>query len=209
MNEFAYDPVEPAAPHDPIAGLVPEDQPSRSRSKLLAVGLALALSLVTAGYAALSALSGSAPESAPVAQVPRPVVTKPSLRPSPKALRVPVVYTEQLGRDPFAPLYVVPVAAPVPGATAATAAPVASPGAKYPLKLTGVTPASPSAATTVAFLVSGAPKRVLLNQRFGTHGELLVLSVNTSAAGKVTGVTVQVGDDQPAVIKIGETISVL
>ena len=208
MNEFAYDPVDPAVPPDPIGGLVPEDQPTRSRSKLLAIGLTLSLSVVTAGYAAMSLLSGAEPESPPLAQVPRTVLTKPSLMPSPKALRVPVVYTEQLGRDPFAPLYVVPVAA-VAGAPAASAAPVASPGAKYPLKLTGVTPASGSAATTAAFLVSGVAKRVLLGQRFGTHGELLVLSVNTSAAGKVTGVTVQVGDDQPAVIKIGETISVL
>ena len=130
---------------------------------------------------------------------------------TPRTVQLPVTYTEPVGRDPFKPLYVVPVAVvAAPGATVAPGAPtdpLAS--ATYPLKLTSVATGTGAASATMDVVVSGARKTVLLGQRFGAHGELVVLSVNKNPAGAVTGVTLQVGDDQPVPLKIGETISVL
>ena len=214
MTEFGF------ATQPPTDGLVPDEQPPRSRAKLTAIGLVAALALVSGGYSALSLMSGGSSEPLPqVARIAPKKVVVPTVSATPKAATpkaatpkagaVPVAYTEQLGRDPFKPLYVVPVVAS-PGAVAAPGAvPLASPGATYPVKLTGVTLGTGSAATSVAFVVSGVAKTVLLGQRFGAHGELVVLAVSKNATGAVTGVTVQVGDDQPAPVTIGQTISVL
>ena len=206
MTEFGL------ATQPPTEGLVPDEQPSRSRAKLTAMGLVAALALVSGGYSALSLMSGGSPEALPkpARVVPKKAVV-PTVSASPKAAAVPVAYTEQIGRDPFKPLYVVPVVAVAPTGTAIApgGVPLASPGATYPVKLTGVTVGTGSAVTSVAFVVSGVAKTVLLGQRFGSHGELVVLAVSKNATGAVTGVTMQVGDDQPAPIKIGETISVL
>ena len=204
MTEFGF------ATQPPTDVLVPDEQPPRSRAKLTAIGLVTALALVSGGYSVLSLMSGGSSEPLPqVRRVSPKKAVVPTVSASPKAAAVPVAYTEQLGRDPFKPLYVVPVVAAPDAVAAPGAVPLASPGATYPVKLTGVTLGTGSAATSVAFVVSGAAKTVLLGQRFGTQGELVVLAVTKNATGVVTGVTVQVGDDQPAPLTIGQTISVL
>ena len=212
MTEFPF-PTEGDSP------LTADDGASgRRRPRLVALAAIAVLALGSGGFALSSGLltGGSDDPTAASAPKPRPVATRPA-RPvtpaTPPAVRLPVVYPEPVGRDPFKALYVVPVVAVVaPGATTGPTGatdPLASPSPTYPLKLTSVTVGTGSAATTLDVVVSGMRKTVLLGQRFGTHGELVVLSVNKSAAGVVTGVTLQVGDDQPVPLKVGETISVL
>lgn len=202
-----------------------EQRPRRSRTRLLAAGTVAALALGSGGYALRSGLlTGGAPDpgAAPAPKA-RPVATRRPVAPAAPQpvgppvgppVGLPVPLAEPVGRDPFAPLYVVPVAgaaAPgpaVPGAAGfgGTTDPLANPS--YPLRLISVAAGSPPVAAAVDVVVSGARRTVLLGQRFGVHGELVVLSVNQGPTGAVTGVTVQVGDDQPAALAIGETIGV-
>ena len=50
---------------------------------------------------------------------------------------------------------------------------------------------------------------VIPAQRFGKYGEIVVLAYEKNTAGKVTGAIIQVGDDSPIDVMIGETVSVL
>ena len=57
--------------------------------------------------------------------------------------------------------------------------------------------------------MAGKSVTVIPAQRFGKYGELVVLAYTRNAAGTATGVIIQVGDDNPIDIKIGEKVSVL
>ena len=213
MTEFPFR-SDGDGPQTTTALLATDGEPPRRRPRLLVLGLVGALVLGSGGYALSSGVltgGGADPTAAPAGKA-RPVVSrKPVATAIPAPVQLPATYTEPVGRDPFKPLYVVPVVAvAAPDGTGPDGTgPSASPSPTYPLKLTSVAVGTGSDSTTLDVVVSGARQSVLLGQRFGVHGELVVLSVTRSPAGAVLGVTLQVGDDQPALLKIGETISVL
>lgn len=163
--------------------------------------------------------------------------TKAAVKPVTKAkpavaTKVPAKSTEHLGHDPFKALYVQPVAAAapltpaaVPGATTGTApatAPVVTgstptttttgttpaAGTSYALQLVSVSKPSPETRFFV-FKVAGVSKTVIPAQRFGKYGELIVLAYTKTASGTVTGAIIQVGDDSPMGVAIGEKVTVL
>ncbi len=152
------------------------------------------------------------------------------------ATKVPAKSTEHLGHDPFKALYVQPVAAAaplapaaVPGTTTGTTpatAPVVTgttTGMTGPTTTTGTTPAASTSyalqlvsiskpspeARFYVFKVAGVNKTVIPAQRFGKYGELIVLAYTKTASGTVTGAIIQVGDDSPMGVAIGEKVTVL
>lgn len=99
---------------------------------------------------------------------------------------------------------------PAGGATGTgtpTDAPSAAPTA-YPLKLVAVSKPSPQA-RFFTLNVDGKDATVIAAQRFGKYGELVVLAYTFDKAGAATGAIVQVGDDNPIDLSIGEKVSVL
>jgi hypothetical protein len=147
---------------------------------------------------------------------------------APKAAKVtkklPAPYTARLGRDPFKALYVVPVSAPVAGPATTTGIPAAptttSTGTtsgtgstttagttRYPLKLVSIQKVDAVYVST--WLVDGKKTSVLPGQRFGKVGELVVLAFGKNAKGVVDNVFMQVGDDSPINVNVGESVSVL
>ena len=212
------------------------DAPAPNRRNLLLAGGLAAVLLVGGGGYYL--LGSSSADDAAVAFPPRPVhagapAAKSAVKPVTKAkpaaaTKVPVKSTEHLGHDPFKPLYVQPVAAAAPLAPAATTGttPVTAPGVtgttptttttgttpatgtSYTLQLVSVSKPSPEARFFV-FKVAGVSKTVIPAQRFGKYGELIVLAYTKTASGTVTGAIIQVGDDSPMGVAIGEKVTVL
>ena len=152
------------------------------------------------------------------------------------AMKVPAKSTEHLGHDPFKALYVQAVAAAaplapaaVPGATTGTTpatAPVVTGTTSGTTSTTTTTGSTPAAGTSYAlqlvsvskpspetrfflFKVAGVSKTVIPAQRFGKYGELIVLAYTKTASGTVTGAIIQVGDDSPMGVAIGEKVMVL
>ena len=89
---------------------------------------------------------------------------------------------------------------PPPATTAGTA--------PYPLMLVSISRPSPEA-RYFTFTLSGVRKVVLPGQRFGKYGELVVLAYTRTSDGTATGALVQVGDDSPIDLRIGEKVTVL
>ncbi len=89
---------------------------------------------------------------------------------------------------------------PPPATTAGTAS--------YPLMLVSISRPSPEA-RYFSFTLSGVRKVVLPGQRFGKYGELVVLAYTRTSDGTATGALVQVGDDSPIDVRIGEKVTVL
>ena len=89
---------------------------------------------------------------------------------------------------------------PPPATTAGTA--------PYPLMLVSISRPSPEA-RFFSFTLSGVRKVVLPGQRFGKYGELVVLVYTRTSDGTATGALVQVGDDSPIDVRIGEKVMVL
>ena len=89
---------------------------------------------------------------------------------------------------------------PPPSTTAGTAS--------YPLMLVSISRPSPEA-RYFSFTLSGVRKVVLPGQRFGKYGELVVLAYTRTSDGTATGALVQVGDDSPIDVRIGEKVTVL
>ena len=89
---------------------------------------------------------------------------------------------------------------PPPATTAGTAS--------YPLMLVSISRPSPEA-RYFSFTLSGVRKVVLPGQRFGKYGELVVLAYTRTSDGTATGALVQVGDDSPIDVRIGEKVMVL
>lgn len=97
-----------------LAGDADGAEAGRTR-KLVMFGVLALLVIAAAAYFLL--LKGSAPP-APAAG-PAPVATVPhaAASPAPSPQTIPASYSQAVGRDPFAPLYVAPVAAPSPSAS--------------------------------------------------------------------------------------------
>ena len=209
------------------------------RNLLLAGGLAAVLLVGGGGYYLLGSSSADdsavAFPSRPVhAGAPaRKTAAEPVTKAKPAAAtKVPAKSVEHLGRDPFKALYVQPVAAAaplapaaVPGATTGTSpatapvvtgtTPTTTPasttpaaGTSYTLQLVSISKPSPEA-RFFGFKVAGVSKTVIPAQRFGKYGELIVLAYTKTASGTVTGAIIQVGDDSPMGVAIGEKVTVL
>lgn len=209
------------------------------RNLLLAAGLATVLVVGGGGYYLFGSNSaddsdvaftpGPVHAGAPAAKT----AVKPVTKAKPAATtKVPAKSTEHLGHDPFKALYVQPVAAAaplapaaVPGATTGTTpatAPVITSttptttttgttpaaGTSYALQLVSISKPSPETRFYV-FKVAGVNKTVIPAQRFGKYGELIVLAYTKTASGTVTGAIIQVGDDSPMGVAIGEKVTVL
>ncbi len=222
MTEFPF-----AADEATADSAVAEQGNSNKKALIVAGGVVAALVLGAGGYFLTSGdgASSQAASTRPAGTAVPKVVGKKATAPkpsvvvaAPKPVQLPAVFKEQLGRDPFKPLYVQPVVAAGPTAATGTTGTTGTNGttgagttanAPYSLKLTALAVGNGDQASTFSFLVSGASKTVLPAQRFGKYGELVVLAYTKNSAGKVTGAIVQVGDDQPGRIALGETISVL
>ena len=214
---------------DSAVDLDAEEASGRNRKLVLAAGGVVgALVLGLGGYFLLGS-GGSTPTAfVPVARphvvAPQGPVSKPVVKP---ARQLPTAYKAALGRDPFKAQYVVPAVSEVPAQGAAPATVVAAPPqtttstsstssgssvpdatAPYPLKLVSISKTSADSRATT-WLVDGEKKTVLPAQRFGHSGEIVVLAFSKNAAGAVTKAIIQVGDDSPLDVAIGERVSVL
>ncbi|MDP9183044.1 MAG: hypothetical protein M3P04_09760 [Actinomycetota bacterium] len=213
----------------PVMAPVAEASTGTSRrTALIAGGLAAAVALAGGGYFLLSGGSDPVPSSAPVVHLPtkvvKPVVKKaPAKAPTKPAAKVPVTSTVPIGRDPFHALYIQPVAAApaagpaAPSTSTSTGTPTSSTGtsttttpvatAPYSLKLLSIS-GTGNNGRFFTFSVAGVKKVVISGQKFGKYGELVALTWVTSSTGKNIGSVVQVGDDNPVDLRIGQTISV-
>jgi hypothetical protein len=214
QDTFPFDAGDDQVPH------AEEGQHNR-KAILVAGGVAAALVVAAAGYFLLSGGSDDGVSLAAVPHVavhhaaaPPPAVAKP-------VKKLPTAYTANLGRDPFKALYVVPAAAPVgpaPAAQPAAPAPATGPGSStnvgstgtkpYALKLVAISKPSPES-RFFSWTVDGTKATVLPAQRFGKYGEIVVLAYERSSTGAATGAIIQVGDDSPVDVAIGDVINVL
>ena len=199
--------LEPVAP----APAFEDESTGGSRSRMLLLGgLLAAVVLGGGGYLLLSGSGDSGDVSGAPLPLPRHQASQPA---APTTVvkggaTLPKKSTAQLGRDPFKPLYVAPVEAPAgSGAStsgSSTGTTDTSAQASYALSLTKVS----SDGKSFTFSVAGTSKTVLVAQRFGQYGELVTLAVSKSSTGKIVGAVIQVGDDNPLTVKVGEKITV-
>jgi hypothetical protein len=135
----------------------------------------------------------------------------------PATSKLPPASSVKIGRDPFAALYVTPVAPVAAPSTAPSTSP-STPGTttsatdtasnvRYTIVLTKVA-SDPGGAKLYTFKIGTASKTVLAAQRFGKYGELVVLTYVKSSKGSVIGAVLQVGDDNPIQIPVGVKVSV-
>jgi hypothetical protein len=208
-----------------------EGESTRNKKAVLVAGGVAALVLAAGAFMFLGGGSDSEDESFVVPSRPRvAVAAKPA--PKPAAKKLPVAYDAQIGRDPFKALYVVPVAAAAPAGAATTTTstsgttatstgtsttstatgtgttPVAPTSTRYPLTLVSISQTSDEARFTT-WSVDGQKTTVLPAQRFGKHGELVVLAFSKNAQGAVDKAILQVGDDSPMEVAVGQSNSVL
>ena len=194
----------------------PTPSPGSNRRAIIAAGAAGALLLLSGGYYLLMGGSSGEPHAF-VRQVQHaPAVVKSvakNAKPTSKkavnpAAQLPALSVAPLGRDPFKPLYIQPVAAPAQVVTTAPAAPTGT--ATTPTS-TSTTPTNPVATTyalslssvygsgsnlTGSFKVGSAQQQAKPGSVFGRTSELRLLSLQQESSGLWTAV-VQVGDDQP------------
>jgi len=163
----------------------------------------------------------------------KPVVAPKAVTTVKKATILPAASNVSLGRDPFIALYVQPVAAaagttPATGTTATgtTATGTTATGTTSTTSTTPTTTTTIPTATTsypivlksivkvtgggrsYTFAYAGITKKVLNGQRFGKYGELVVLGNTTNTSNAITGAILQVGDDEPVTVSIGEKVTV-
>lgn len=179
---------------------------------IIAGGLAAALVLGAGGFLLLSG-GGEEETGLVVPAAKRPAVVKPATKVVKPATKVPVISAAKLGRDPFIARYTVPVAPP---AAPVTTTPTDTTGTGTGTETTATEPYSltllsitGSDAKLYGFNVDGTKKTVVAAQRFGTYGELVVLAYIKNTKGVITGALLQVGDDDPVTVDLGEKISVL
>jgi hypothetical protein len=207
-----------------------EDAPENKRNVLI-VAVAAAVAVLFLGWF-LFLRGGSDPAMTGFPHAPRAAgvaAQKPAVK-APTTKKLPTAYKAEIGRDPFKALYVVPVSQPAsnvaPVATTPVAPVAAAPASsgstssststststttsRYALKLISISKPSGSEVQFFTWSVAGKRTVVIPAQRFGKYGELVVLAYEHNAAGTVTGAVIQVGDDTPIDVSIGETISVL
>jgi hypothetical protein len=202
------------------------DEGDRNRKAMfVAGGVVAALLLGAGGWFFLGGSGGNSADSAFVAtRTVRPAVVAPKKAVAKPAKKLPAAYTAPLGRDPFKALYVVPAAAPAstgvvgtttPGTTGTSTTsgstattPTVPTTTRYTLKLVSISKPSPEVRFTT-WTVGGTKKVVIPAQRFGKYGELVVLAFSKNAAGVVDKAIIQVGDDSPMDVAVGESVSVL
>lgn len=219
----------PFAATEEAAGFEEAEGTSR-KAVVLAGGVAAALVLGAGGW---FLLGGSSDNTNAAAFVPsktlRPAVTAQKKVATKPVKKLPAAYTVPLGRDPFKALYVVPAAAPAAAAgttptsttgtaptttTTTTGTSVTPTGTaptgttRYTLKLVAISKPSPQVRFTT-WSVAGTKKTVIPGQRFGKYGEVVVLAFGQSSSGAVDRAIIQVGDDSPMDVKIGESVSIL
>lgn len=212
----------------PAPGQAPEaNETAGGRSRrtvVVAGGLAAALVLGAGGFFLLR--GGSSSDDVATGAVPhvvKPVTKKAAPRKAVKAskpvVKVPAVSSVPIGRDPFHAQYVLPVEAPpaaAPATTTTTTTPTSGQAgtdtptatAPYSLTLVKITGGAHNSAFVFTWKVGGTTRNVLAAQRFGRYGELVTLTAVKSNSGKVIGAVVQVGDDEPLGVKVGERITV-
>jgi hypothetical protein len=193
----------------------------------VAGGVVAALVLGAGGWLLLGGGGDSAEDAAFVPhRAARPAAAAPKA--AAKAVKkLPAPYTQRLGRDPFKALYVIPAAAPAaaeapaagttdtttgtststPTGSTTTGSTTWTPTSRYPLKLVSIQKVDQVYVST--WLVDGKKTSVLPGQRFGKVGELVVLAFGKNAKGVVDNVFMQVGDDSPINVNVGESVSVL
>lgn len=203
------------------------------RKPLLLVGGLVAALVLGAGAFLLLAGGGTDDELAlgVPASLP-PAASVPAAEPEAIGV-IPAASTESVGRNPFKARYIAPVVAAAP-AEAPVVTPSAlplppppapvlvtvqqpppapapapeQPSSTYPLTLVAVSEPQPEA-RFVTWKYDDTETKVLPGQRFGKHGELVVLAFAQDEAGKITGVILQVGDASPFDTKLGQTYDVL
>lgn len=208
----------PAAPEAPEA--------SNNRRNILLVGGLAAVVLAGGGYFFLAGGSSSdtASDSFVVPHHKAPVtktVAKKAPAAKAKTVIVPATSTVPIGRNPFKVLYVAPVqtsstsssgstttSSTTTGTTTGTTSGTTTKTASYSLTLLSITGGTGGYAHQFTFSLGGTKKTVLIGQKFGNYGELQVLTFTRTASGKVTGALVQVGDDDPVPVSIGQKITV-
>jgi hypothetical protein len=205
-------------------------EPSRRRPLIMA-GAAGVVVLGAAGYFLLTGGgSGSTEASKPIVSARHVTAHKATSTVKPKSAAgatstrksvLPALNTQPVGRDPFHALYLAPKAAAAGAAAPATATvntattTTSNPATgltanttPYALTLTGMK-LDATGARHFTFSVASLPKTVLPAQRFGKYGELVVLTYIKNAKGAITGALIQVGDDDPVDVSVGEKISVM
>ena len=202
-----------------------EEDTRNRKAAMVAGGVAAALVLGAGGWFLLGGGGDSEDTSSGFVPNLKPRTTAAAPAAAAPTKKLPAAYTATLGRDPFKALYVVPAAAPAAAAPVAPTSTGTSTGTsgsttsttttptgttRYALKLLSIS--TPSGAGEVRYFswsVAGKTTTVIPAQRFGKYGEIVVLAYEKSTAGKVTGAIIQVGDDSPIDVQIGETVSVL
>jgi hypothetical protein len=191
---------------------------------VVAGGVAAALVLGYGGYHLLSGGNASSEQAfVPIRHTPivKAKVVPAKAKPvAAKAVSVPAPSTVKLGRDPFLALYTVPAAvAPATTATGSTTtstttgpssgsttgAGTTGTSAPYALKLMSI---KGTDAKFFTFAVDTSAKTVVTAQKFGKYGELVVLAYIKDSKGAPIGALIQVGDDDPTAVKVGEKITV-
>lgn len=189
------------------------------RTVLVAGGLAVAVALAGGGYLLLSGGSSTPAASQSVAlpgvahlpsTATKPASTKAVAK---RVVLVPAVSTVPLGRDPFKPLYIVPVVAPATAAPTTTSTtgtptsttPATTVPATHTVKLTSVYGTGTN--TTGVFAVDTKTQLARAGSVFGPTQEVKLLSLTRSASGVWTA-SLQVGDGQPFDAPTGQTMYV-
>lgn len=186
--------------------------------RTMVLGGVLAAAVLAAGGYVLLGVGGDDAASFVAAPGPsRPAVGRAAAPGAPavgsEVVAVPAASTQRQGRNPFKALVTEPVTVAstgpaAPSGSAGTPAPPAPTGpttagspsteaTTYPLKLVSI------GSSTASFLVDGQAKQVLPGQRFGKHGELVVLILKSDR------VVLQVGDGSAQSVKTGATVEVL
>jgi hypothetical protein len=209
----------PFAEGSDTAAFADEAEPERNRKAVIAAGgVAAALVLAAAGYFFLGGSGDGAVDSAFVpGRVAHPAVAAPKSATKP-AKKLPAPYKEQLGRDPFKALYVLPAVAQAgPGVTATG---TTAPGVTPAVSGTGTVPTTGGGTTptttankeyklilmrvygtgtdrTAVFSIDGKQQVAKIGTKFGPTSEIVLLSMQQGPkAGQWTSV-LQVGDGDP------------
>lgn len=195
-----------------------DDAPAESnRSRVLAFGALAAAVVLGGGYLLFG--GGSSDELTASSDVVRPArAVKPEIAKRPVLATLPVKYDEQIGRDPFRALYVLPapvaVAAPgtagspggllpffggtgsTSGGAAGPAFPAGAPTAQtYKLVLTRVY--GTAADRTAVFSIDGKQQVAKIGTKFGPTSEIILLSFQQGPKPGQWTTGLQVGDGDP------------
>ena len=206
-----------------------DEADAANKKKLAIVGGLIALALAAAAFLFLG--GGDSEEGdvfIPRAPRAAKAVVAPPAAKKAVAKQLPVAYGDQLGRNPFQALYVLSAPASTSSTTATTAIPASTSSTSSTTSSTSasqsVTPAAPTTtryalklvsigtspeARSTTWTVDGTRTTVLPAQKFGKYGELVVLAFSKNAQGAVDKAILQVGDDSPMEVAVGQTNSVL